>query len=122
MTFTPEQEAALQKALKEIFAERARKHAEATEVLALKITLEEPAFDGTFEILFMTREEADEWHKRHIREGRWATSQDVIEEVSFAEGVELAKRKDCSGGQHILGVARRFAELNPGVAALNLDI
>lgn len=104
--------------------------AAATEVLALKITYGPPdpndelylRPEGKFEIMFMSRKEADIWHKGRITSGLWANSMDVTEEVSFAEGVELARHPDCHLGHHALIHARRFAEINPVVAALNLDI
>lgn len=119
---TAQQKQIIRRVFQEAQAAEEARHAAATEVLALKITMEEPAPDGTFEILFMTRAEADAFHQRRLLEGRWATSKDVIEEVSFAEGVRLARQPDCSGGQHILGVARRFVAINPVVAALDLEI
>lgn len=98
------------------------KRAAATQVVALKITYEEPGPDGSFEILFMTWEEADEYRKHWVSEGRWATSKDVIEEASFEEGVRLCKDKDCIAGEYPLQEARRFQELNSVVKALDLDI
>ncbi|MCD8562878.1 MAG: hypothetical protein LRY54_02220 [Alphaproteobacteria bacterium] len=122
MAFTKEEHEAIRETITEIFKERTAQQAAAKEVLAIKIIHEKPAFDGTFEILFMTREEADEYHKQRIIDGQWATSKDIIEEVSFAEGVELAKQPDCIGGACILREARRFQKINPVVQAMGLDI
>ncbi|MCD8498379.1 MAG: hypothetical protein LRZ85_10150 [Alphaproteobacteria bacterium] len=114
------------KNLSDLFARKRREkeaeHAASTEVLALKITYEDPAPDGTFEILFMTREEANKWQNDQIISGRWATSKDVTEEVSFTDGVRLAKQPDCCGGLYALKDARKFQQINPVVQALGLEI
>lgn len=122
MAFSDKQLSEIKKFFKDAHDKREKKQAEAKEVLAIKITMEEPAPDGTFEIMFMTRDEANEWQKNRITDGSWATSQDIIEEISFAEGVTLARRQGCSGGFHALKQAKRFQEFNPAVQALNLDI
>jgi hypothetical protein len=122
MAFTQDRWDKVSKFFKEKADERKAAYAAAPEVLALKITYEEPAPDGTFEILFMTRDEVQDYKKQQITGGHWATSRDVIEEVSFAEGVALARRDDCCGGFYALKDARRFQAINPVVQALALDI
>ena len=122
MALTQEQMDQIRAHFRQKAAERQERQAAATEVLALKITYDEAAPDGTFEILFMTREEANKFHQDRITSGRWATSADVIEEVSFAEGVALARQADCCGGSFSLEEARRFQKINPVVRALTLTI
>ena len=122
MALTQEQLEQIREHFRQKAAEKQARQAAAAEVLALKITYEEAAPDGTFEILFMTREEADKFHHDRITSGRWATSADIIEEVSFAEGVALARRDDCCGGSYSLEEARRFQKINPVVRGLSLTI
>ena len=122
MALTPEQLDQIRAHFRQAAAERQARQASATEVLALKITYDEPAPDGTFEILFMTRDEANKFHQDRITSGRWATSADIIEEKSFAEGVALARQGDCCGGSFSLEEARRFQRINPVVRAQSLTI
>ena len=122
MALTQEQMDRIREHFRQKAAERQARHAAADEVLALKITYEEPAPDGTFEILFMTREEAVKFHQDRLTSGRWATSRDVIEEKTFAEGVALARRPDCCGGSYSLEEARRFQKINPVIKGLSLTI
>lgn len=122
MALTQEQMDKIREHFRQMAAEKQARHAAATEVLALKITYEEPAPDGTFEILFMTRDEATKFHQDRITSGRWATSGDVIEEKSFAEGVALARQPDCCGGLYSLEEARRFQKINPVIRAQSLTI
>lgn len=87
--------------------------AAAPEVMAIKITYDTPAPDGTFEILFMRREKADQFE----------TCSGTHEIISFSEGVNLARQPDCCGGQHALHEqARRFQRLNPFVQKLGLKL
>lgn len=112
---TPEQHAKIAAHFAEQAKQREAEHAAAPEVVAIKITYKEPAPDGTFEILFMTRAEADDY-----KTGKSAGVFGPFEEISFAEGVALAQRNDCCGGYYALKEARRFQKINPYVQALKL--
>ncbi|MCD8562879.1 MAG: hypothetical protein LRY54_02225 [Alphaproteobacteria bacterium] len=98
--------------------ERHAQEAAATEVLALKITYKESALDESkYEILFMTREQADNFYTDRI-----LARGDTIKEVSFADGIKLAKDKYCCGSSYALNDARRLQGINPVVQAMGLDI
>lgn len=112
---TPEQHAKIAAHFAEQAKQREAEHAAAPEVVAIKITYKEPAPDGTFEILFMTRAEANEYKARPS-----AGAFGPFEEISFAEGVALAQRNDCCGGSFSLQDARRFHQINPFVQSLKL--
>ncbi len=112
---TPEQHAKIAAHFAEQAKQREAEHAAAPEVVAIKITYKEPAPDGTFEILFMTRAEVNEYKARPS-----AGAFGPFEEISFAEGVALAQRNDCCGGYYALNEARRFQKINPYVQALKL--
>lgn len=117
MALTKTQLRKIHKVCAQLAAERTAKQAAATDVLAIKVTLEQPQHDGTFEILFMTREEADAYKTRG-GSGSIGSS----EEISFSEGIALAKRDDCSGGPYSLTEAQRFQRINPVVRAMKLAI
>ena len=94
-------------------AKRDAADAAAPEIIAIKVTYAKPQPDGTFEILFMRRAEADAYKNPH----------DSFETISFEKGVTLARQTDCCGGLHALhSQARRFQRLNPSVQKLNLDL
>lgn len=112
---TPEQHAKIAAHFAEQAKQREAEHAAAPEVIAIRITYKEPAPDGTFEILFMTRAEAD-----HYKTDKSSEAFGSFEEISFAEGVALAQRNDCCGGYYALKEARRFQKINPYVQALKL--
>ncbi len=68
----------------------------AADPVALNIKLSRPAPDGDFEIIFVKASEAEE----SVR--RLSTLHDTIEILSFAEGMRLAQRPNCSGGAYIV--------------------
>ncbi len=110
---TKAQLASISRYFEELARQRDAEDAAAPVVSAIKVTYDNPAPDGTFEILFMSRDDALKF------ESHFGTA----ELLSFEEGVELARRPDCCGGQHALHVqAARFQRLNPFVQALNLNL
>jgi hypothetical protein len=94
---------------------RVAAEAAAPEVVAIKITYDIPQPDGIFEILFLTRVKADDYKGR-------ANVFGSVEEIGFAEGVELARQPDCSGGSFALAEAQRFQKINKFVQGLRLDL
>lgn len=112
---TPEQHEKIAAHFAEQARQREAEHAAAPEVVAIKVTYNEPAPDGTFEILFMTRAEADAY-----KTGKSAGVFGPFEEISFAEGVALSRRDDCCGGSYSLQDARHFHQINPYVQSLKL--
>lgn len=65
-----------------------------------------PAPDGSFEILFVTPEEAE----KALKVG---SSIAYISKISFAAGVALARQSDCCGGSFELDAAKIIAQVNP---------
>ena len=82
------------------------KWSKASDVCALHYDMSlNPAPDGTFEILFVTPEEA----KKALKAG---SSYGSVHQISFAAGVALARQSDCSGGIFELESAKIIAEVN----------
>ncbi len=71
------------------------KWSKAADICAMHFQYHTPAPDGTFEILFMTGAEADQRLKK-------GDSMTTMTKISFAAGLELAARPDCSGGSSVL--------------------
>lgn len=65
----------------------------------------DPAPDGTFEILFVTPEEAEKAIKA-------TPNSPYISKISFAAGVALARQPDCCGGQIELKDAHIIVQVN----------
>lgn len=80
--------------------------------VALKFTMAEPAPDGNFEILFVSR--ADSTKKQS-----YAGECDTVEILSFADGMRLAQHKECSGGLYIFQMGQKLIALNPALRDQN---
>ena len=105
---------ALIKAMQEFNAPQAReqrlkdKWSKANEICAIHVQypLNDPAPDGSFEILFVTETEADKMLQRGSSLGR-------LDKISFEMGVALAQTEDCCGGSHALEDAKAALKYNP---------
>lgn len=115
MGFSEAQKLQIRATFEKAHKEREEKYRTA-EILAIKCTYNALSPDATFEILFMTREEANDYRNSN------AGLLGKLEEITFAQGVALAKQDDCSGGVCSLRLARRFQQLNPAIQALNLGL
>lgn len=88
------------------YARLAQKWSKATEIWALHYDMtHDPAPDGTFEIMFVTPEEAEKALKRGSPYG-------TVSKISFAAGVALARQPDCCGGTYSLKEATVIATIN----------